>query len=334
MTNLLNHHSEKVEQLRQVCPWCSKLTTVVTAQHTDFEYASCSACRGKLVPGLLARTVDHEDPGPEDFSRFHVREGAISNVYLTETVHPPGYRVPKHSHQMASLYLVLAGSLSEQFGRCDEARTAGELIFTPAHQPHSNVFLRRGGRCLIIELHPALHSRLSECRALPTSLKSYRGQAAGLATRLYNEFRSGDALSPLVIEGLALEIIGEICRQRSRRHGFGPKGKMQQAQEYLDAAFSQSVSLDDVARAVNLHPVYLGRIFRQTYRCSVGEYVRRRRVDFVCAQLSASDKPLAEIASEAGFCDQAHLTRTFRKLTGTTPGQYRARSWLGSPDSI
>jgi AraC family transcriptional regulator len=37
------------------------------------------------------------------------------------------------------------------------------------------------------------------------------------------------------------------------------------------------------------------------------------------------DKPLAEIASEAGFCDQAHFTRTFHKLTGLTPGQYRAR---------
>jgi AraC family transcriptional regulator len=166
-------------------------------------------------------------------------------------------------------------------------------------------------------------SRALECGELPSSLKSFRGQPAWLAKRLYNEFRSGDAVSPLVIEGLVLEMVGEICRRRPEPRSFGPQRKVSQAREFLDAAFARSVSLGDVAEAVNLHPVYLARMFRQTYRCSVGEYVRRRRVDSVCSQLSASDKPLAEIASEAGFCDQAHLTRTFSKQSGLTPSQYR-----------
>jgi AraC family transcriptional regulator len=158
---------------------------------------------------------------------------------------------------------------------------------------------------------------------LPTNLQSFRGQAAWTAKRLYQEFRSRDEVSPLVMEGLILEILGEICRSQSRAGSSRPSRKVNQAREFLDAAFAESLSLADIARAVELHPVYLARIFRRTYGCSVGEYLRRRRVRYVCSQLAASDKILSEIATEAGFCDQAHFTRTFHRATGLTPGQYR-----------
>lgn len=266
--------------------------------------------------------MDREETPQEDFSRFHVREGEIGAFYLTETGHPAGYRIPKHSHQMASLYFLLAGSLTEQFHRENVTRKADELVFTPADVPHSNLFLGHGGRCLIIELHPVVHSRLSDTQELPKTLKSFRGHPAWLARRLYDEFRFGDGM-PLVAEGLILEILGEICRQKTRPSTSRSQRKISQAREFLDARFAQPISLEDIALVVNLHPVYVARLFRQTYRSSVGEYLRRCRVDYACSQLAASDKPLAEIASEAGFFDQAHFTRTFHKLTGLTPSQYR-----------
>jgi AraC family transcriptional regulator len=287
-----------------------------------FSQICCRTCRRHFIPGLLARTVDREETQPEDFSRFHVREAAIGAFYLTETGHPPGYRIPKHSHEMASLYFLIAGSLTEKVRREDVDRKAGELVFTPADVPHSNQFLGQGGHCLIVELHPALHSRLNYTNGLPQTLKSFRGHTAWLTRRLYTEFRFGDAM-PLVVEGLILEILGEICRQRPGKFSPRSQRKVSRAREFVDAAFSQPISLDDIARAVDLHPVYVARRFRQAYRCSVGEYLRRRRVDYACSQLAAPDKPLAEIAAEAGFFDQAHFTRTFHKLTGLTPGQYR-----------
>jgi len=327
-------NSDEIRQPLEVCPECKKLRAAGDERRSDFQHVHCAGCGTRRVLGLLARTTDFEEQGQEDFSRFHVREGAVAGLCLTETEHPAGYRIPKHAHQVPSLYLLLTGSLTEQFGSETVERKADELIFTPADEPHANVFLGAGGRCLIIELHPILVSRVLECGTLPASLQSFRGQPAWLAKRMYDEFRSADAISPLVVEGLALEIVGEICRQRTTARSVGPQRKVSAAREFLEATFSQSVSLDDIAKAVELHPVYLARKFRQTYRCSVGEYLRRRRVDFVCSQLSASDKPLAEISLESGFCDQAHLTRTFVKLTGLTPGQYRAGRRSSSPHSI
>jgi AraC family transcriptional regulator len=72
-----------------------------------------------------------------------------------------------------------------------------------------------------------------------------------------------------------------------------------------------------------VHPVYLARSFRERYGVSVGEYVRRLRLDWAAAQLSATETPVATVAAEAGFADQSHFTRAFKRHMGLTPGRYR-----------
>jgi AraC-like DNA-binding protein len=57
----------------------------------------------------------------------------------------------------------------------------------------------------------------------------------------------------------------------------------------------------------------------------VGDYARQRRVEFACHQLTASGRPLSDIALSAGFGDQAHFTNVFRRLVGLTPGAFRSR---------
>ena len=57
-----------------------------------------------------------------------------------------------------------------------------------------------------------------------------------------------------------------------------------------------------------------------------GEYIRQLRVEYACRQLSSSSTALAEIASAAGFSDQSHFSRTFKRQIGMTPSQYRAIS--------
>jgi AraC family transcriptional regulator len=56
----------------------------------------------------------------------------------------------------------------------------------------------------------------------------------------------------------------------------------------------------------------------------VGEYVRRVRVEFARDAVVNTDAPLVEIAYRAGFADHSHFTRTFKRLTGMTPYEFRA----------
>jgi AraC family transcriptional regulator len=81
--------------------------------------------------------------------------------------------------------------------------------------------------------------------------------------------------------------------------------------------------LEDVACIADVHPVHLARVFRRKYNCTIGEYVRRLRVEYARRRISASNDSLIEIAMTAGFTDQSHFARTFKNHLGVTPGEYR-----------
>ncbi len=74
-----------------------------------------------------------------------------------------------------------------------------------------------------------------------------------------------------------------------------------------------------------MHPARLARGFRRSYGESVGERLRRLRLDAARAALERPGSDLADVAQECGFADQSHLTRAFRKAFGVTPGAFRRR---------
>lgn len=276
------------------------------------------------VSSLLTRTTYYEGARlPVGLCQYHVGQMDVGGLYLTETVHPPGYQIPLHAHHLQSLYLVLSGSVTEKLGRKSQAREAGDLVYTPSGELHSDRFHGRGGHCIMMELQPILAARVADYGRLPVRPMSFHGQSAWLARRLYCEFKTSDSLSPLVLEGIGLELLAQICHEHSGPQKQYSMSKIDRVQELVDQRFAQTISLAEVAREVELHPVYLARLFRRRHHCSVGEYLRRRRIEFACLHLANSRKPLAEIACEAGFCDQAHLTRTFRTQLGCTPAEYR-----------
>lgn len=92
-----------------------------------------------------------------------------------------------------------------------------------------------------------------------------------------------------------------------------------------DDRLSAVPGLLEVAHVVGVHPMHLAKLFRRRYGCSMGEFVRRRRIAWACDQLAEESMTISAIAAQAGFADHAHFTRTVRRLTGCTPQWYRAR---------
>ena len=132
-----------------------------------------------------------------------------------------------------------------------------------------------------------------------------------------------DSLSPLAMEGLALELMAEASREANGAPETTAPRWLLQVREQLHAQFAESLSLEEIARPAGVHPMHLIRTFRRHYGCTIGEYLRQLRVDFAARRLTASETPLAEIALEAGFSDQSQFTRTFKQITGLTPAQFR-----------
>jgi len=96
-----------------------------------------------------------------------------------------------------------------------------------------------------------------------------------------------------------------------------------------------SLRLDALADAADVSPSSVGRAFRKVHDTSPWRYVMQQRVEHAKRLLRDTSRSLAAVALDAGFYDQAHFTRTFKRFTGETPGQHRERHLQSevSPDS-
>ena len=96
---------------------------------------------------------------------------------------------------------------------------------------------------------------------------------------------------------------------------------VKRAVEYLETLPNEDISLERLAREVGLSPYYLTRVFHEQTGLPPHSYQTLVRVR-LAKNLLAKGVPISEVAVEAGFFDQAHLTRHFKRVFGVTPGRY------------
>ncbi|HEY0321297.1 MAG TPA: AraC family transcriptional regulator [Pyrinomonadaceae bacterium] len=251
----------------------------------------------------------------------------VEDFVLTETKHPPSLVIPRHAHEHASLSFVLKGSFVETFNRNAEECAPFNLVIKPAGEIHSDRYGQLGAQCLIIEIKPeGLEHVRSISKILDhSSLVQSDSTAALLAMRVYREFQAMDTASPLAIEGLILEMLAEASRPDARHtRGARPRWLLRAVDLIHENFAVEGLMLSKIAAEVGVHPSHLARTFRQFYRSTVGDYVRRLRVEYAARELAGSNRSLAEIAALAGFYDQSHMTTAFRLYMKTTPAAFRA----------
>jgi AraC family transcriptional regulator len=249
----------------------------------------------------------------------------VASFVLTETRYEPRLRIPSHSHEHAYFCLVRKGTFSESLGKTVRVCEPSTINFHPAEEIHSDNFHEAGAQCLNLQIGPQW-IEMARDRAIPLDRPAQfqGGLLCQLATRLHKEMYEQDSSSSLLIEGLVLEILGEASRRQLRPLSSRRPQWLEEVRELIHAHFVESLSLRQISKLVNVHPVHLARVFRHHHNCTIGDYVRRMRVDFACHELSISDAAIIEIAYKAGFSDHSHFCKTFKRLTGQTPTEFRS----------
>lgn len=251
----------------------------------------------------------------------------VNSFTLKAIRYPPGLVIPAHSHHCAGFCLVLSGTYAENYRNKTLPCRPQTVTFSPAGEQHSNHFDSAGSFCFTIDIESRWLDCLSEHGPkLDAPAHFHGGTLLWAATKLYNEFRETDAASALAIEGLALEMLAEASRGSIAAPLRKVPRWLKHARELLHDDFSERMSLAQIAGIVGVHPVYLASEFRRHYGTSIGEYVRKLRIDYACKELHTSDTPLVKIALEAGFSCQSHFSRTFKRFTGMTPAEFRSIS--------
>ena len=259
-------------------------------------------------------------PNRGPYFAVDVRTADPAGLRITRAVYPPRTRLPRHSHAEPYLCLVAAGGFEERVGRRSESCAAGTVIWNPSCEEHEDTFGNSGGSCWNVEFTDAWGERLAQ--AADTWTPARTGEPAWLAGRIMRELAAPDGASSLALEGLVCALIGEISRRTSddsRRPVW-----LSRARERLHAEYRDPPSVAELARDAGVHRSHFARAFRRHIGCTVAEFVRRRRVEWAAGQLRNRGCGLAELALLAGFGDQAYFTRAFKRVTGVTPGAYRA----------
>src|SRR5262245_53113714 len=154
---------------------------------------------------------------PGSFFGRTISSQTVAGITALESAYAPGLCLPPHEHVAAFFDLVVAGGCTEVLGGQTRPRGHGTLAFPPAGECHSSRWHGPQARCFHVGVSPPLLDRVRQYSpGLDRPVHFPGGVPRLLGTRLYQEFRQSDELSPLVIEGLTMELLAECSRQASR----------------------------------------------------------------------------------------------------------------------
>ena len=251
----------------------------------------------------------------------------VDGLLVTWVRFPPLAKLPLHTHERATVAVILNGSFDGLMRHASHPCPASTCITEPPGEPHGNLFERTGADVLTVQPDPGRLDLLEPFAGVLGEVNHMRDLGvASVARRAASELRMPDSVAPFAVEGLVLELLALAARLRST-DAFGAERRsprwLSQARALLHDQYREHLRLTEVAEAVGVHPVHLARVFRLNYGTPVGAYVRGLRLTWAAGRLTDSEDAIALIAHEAGFFDQSHFTRTFRRHFGLTPQAYR-----------
>jgi AraC family transcriptional regulator len=252
-----------------------------------------------------------------------VRAMSTRNFCISERTYESYSESPLHRHVKNYLIVTLDGGYFSTFETRSEEFNPWSVSYHRAGAAHTSRYGTRGARVLYVELSTdRCHSFLGKSNAHLSHFSLRGGLLEWAARQLYSEFSSPDHFSPEVIDGLVMQMLAHLFRRRASTPQRMPAW-LGNADVTIRNRFMEPLALGDIAQLVNIHPVHLAREYKRFFHCTIGEQIRRLRIEFACEQLSTTTNCLGDIALAAGFSDQSHFTSCFKQQLGTSPSHYR-----------
>ncbi len=255
-----------------------------------------------------------------------LKSSSLSGFEFSETAYPEKLELPFHAHNFSYFCYVLEGDFTENYGRSEHLCRASTLVYHPSGESHADHF-HTAARCFNFQINSKILERVNDSNQMSkrnTVQKS--GELDRLITRLYKEIYTIDEFSVLTAEGLMLEIVAEFLRRSKSEflnESAAPRWLLN-VKDFIGEEFANNLTISSIAAVAGVHPTHLAREFRRYFHITIGDFIRRRRIESARRKIIASNAPLSEIAAESGFFDQSHFTRVFKKATGMTPAHYRS----------
>ena len=247
--------------------------------------------RLKHIDGLIAGTTVYEKNA---FGRdFHYHE----NPHLT--------------------YILQGGNIENRKGTNVELK-AGDVVFYHSGEWHQTLPAAAFSKNINLEIEEVFLKTFDISESNLNEAVRQNPDSKFLLLKIYKELLTDDPLTDVSIQMLLLK----IAEDSPTRHICKPRWIIK-LYEILNDRWNESHNLADLSASLQVHPVTISKCFPKFFGCTLGEYVRKLKIEKSVVLMKNSRLSLTEIGAECGFSDQSHFTRNFKALTGFLPRQFK-----------
>jgi AraC family transcriptional regulator len=238
---------------------------------------------------------------------------SFSGASVRRVIDRSQVQVPEHAHDWPVLSLFVIGSYLNETELGEKFISGPSAVFYRAGAAHRNTIAAVGFEQIEIEFDPTWLG----LRLLPTVpvMRWIGGQTGAEARYLVH-----------TCEGESSEIRLRVALQRFLQNAnLQPKHESAGWVGTITRRLKDNTTLkvNALARELGRHPSWVGSAYKRATGEGLQETAARFRVERATCLLRETDQPYASIAYEAGFCDQSHMNRTFRRVLGRSPASVR-----------
>lgn len=252
------------------------------------------------------------------------------------TVFRPIWAREVHTSQVCELMHVVSGRMELALGRRRFRAAPGDTLLIPPRTPHRDIYdLAEGLKVFMVFFAWAPEKeffRVVDNAVLQAMPGHRQAEIARIVDRLRHDV-VGDTPADQAVACARVHTVLLLMLREARAPGKRAAPPLSAAQErrralvararqYVEENYHRPVSLEDIARALNLSAFYLSHLFSEESDFTLFHYLTVLRMD-KAKELLASGLKVSAVARQVGYEDGSYFSRVFRKYTGLTPAGYR-----------
>ncbi|MBW4481849.1 MAG: AraC family transcriptional regulator [Tildeniella torsiva UHER 1998/13D] len=264
-----------------------------------------------------------------------------------EIFQQPEFEIVEHQHTMHAIacglpYPIPERSPTDSSGErwldgklIREKRNDGDIAIIPADVPHRCNW-NASVQFMVLAIEPALLQHVGQdwvncdrIELIPQFMTQQDALIQGILLALRQELELGGIGGYLLTDSLktalAIHLLRNYCTTSPKLSSYSEglsQVKLALVTDYIHDHLQQDLSLKEIAAIAQISQYHFSRLFKKKMGITLHQYILQRRIEKAKELLQHSHLSISDIALRVGFCDQSHLTRSFKQIVGITPKQF------------
>ena len=176
---------------------------------------------------------------------------------------------------------------------------------------------------------PAIYEKYIERGGLSVFTPEDGKRYTDIFSRMYAMAGSEDYIRDMKLNALLNELLAVIMEQSwhpENLSGGKKRRELVEVKAFLDEHYTEKITLDALAASFYIDKFYLSKIFKETYGTTINSYILAKRITQAKRLLRFTELSIDEIGSRVGMNDANYFSRSFKKLEGISPSEYK-KTW-------